>query len=94
MATYHGTGNQEGVRQQPGGETHEDVETLTPLQAHYLRLLEHRLALKTTYQADPSREVWLLRALDRASYSAFRSCIEHGAEGQAKALLTNQHLAN
>lgn len=94
MATYHSTGNQESVQQQPSNEPHGDGETLTPLQAQYLRLLEHRLALKITYQADPGKEAWLLRAIDRAAYSAFRSCIEHGAEAQAKALLENQHSAN
>lgn len=94
MTTYHGTDNQESLQQQPGGGPHGDVETLTPIQAHYLCLLERRLGLKTTYQADPGREVWLLKALDRSVYSAFQSCIEHGAEAQAKAFLNNQHLAN
>jgi hypothetical protein len=68
--------------------------SLTPLQSHYLSVLEQRLALKTTYDADPRKDPWLLKTIDKAAYSAFRSCIEHGVEAQATVLLENRHMVN
>lgn len=91
---YHGAADQQSVQHEPISETYEDVGTLTPLQAQYLSLLEHRLALKVTYQGDPGKQPWLLKIVDRSAYSTFRTCIELGVEAQARALLENQHLAN
>jgi len=37
------------------------IETdLTPLQYHYLSLLQRLVTLKNTYQADPGYEAWIL----------------------------------
>ena len=66
---------------------HGDPGTSTLLQNHYVGLLERLLDRKMSYQVDPQREEWLLKAINRAAYSAFRSCVEYGAEAEARDVL-------
>ena len=83
------------VREGPSGRSKKgSAETLSPLQIHYLGLLEHSINLKNSYQSDPGREEWLLKAINKAAYSAFRSCTENGIEGQARILLGIERQAN
>lgn len=51
-------------------------QTVTPLQYHYMSLLERLTALKNTYQTDPDYEAWMMQAIKKSVYSAFRDCIE------------------
>ncbi len=88
MGTYCGADDKEAEDRQPMMRQSDDVSTTTPLQDHYLRLLERLTYRKGVYQADPGREEWLLKAINTAAYSAFRSCVEQGAEEEARALLT------
>jgi hypothetical protein len=65
----------------------EESEPPTLLQSHYLSLLGRLLTLKEGYQDDPDREEWLLNAVNKSSYSAYCSCVEHGVGSMAKELL-------
>lgn len=66
-----------------------DSEGPTPIQVYYLDSLERLIQLKNSYHEDPGREEWLIKALNNAAYSAYRSCLKHGAEDEAKALVTS-----
>ena len=81
------TGNKGTAHQGDSGQVPGTPPILSPLQLHYLRLLEHSIEVKNSYQAEPGQEKWLLKAINSAAYSAFSSCCEHGAEREAKALL-------
>jgi len=94
MGTYRGAGNKETIHQEHSGQGSGNPETITLLQAHYLGLLERLIDLKNSYQADPGREEWLLKAINKATYSAFRSCVEQEVEAEAKALLSGERQAN
>ncbi len=73
----------------------EGVEqSLTPLQYHYLSLLQRLTALKNSYQTDPDYEAWLMGALKKAIYSTLRDCIEANVGDVAKALLGQEHQVN
>ena len=63
------------------------AETYSPTQVRYLRLLERLTKLKSSYEGDPDREDWLLDAVNKSAYSAYRSCVQNGVEAEAKALL-------
>ena len=82
------------VRQEDSSGRPLNPKDLTLLQVHYLGQLERLINLKESYQADPGREEWLLKAINKAAYSSFRSCIEHDAEAEANALLGREHQAN
>lgn len=94
MGAYYNAGDKGTVPQEQGPRGHGDGATLTLLQVHYLRLLEHLINLKNSYQVDPHREEWLLKVINKAAYSSFRSCVEHAAEAQARGLLGQEHRAN
>ena len=51
-------------------------QSLTPLQYHYLSLLQRLIALKNSYQMDPDFEQWKMDAIKKSIYSALRDCIE------------------
>ena len=65
----------------------EESEPPTLLQSHYLSLLGRLLTLKEVYKDDPDKEEWLLNAVNKSSYSAYCSCVEHGVGSMAKELL-------
>ncbi len=72
----------------------ESDQPLTPLQEHYIALLERLIALKHSYQTDPGFEQWLMGAINKAIYSALRDCIESGIGDMAKELLHQEHQVN
>ena len=72
------------------GDNIWDLEQYSPLQAYYLDSLDRLMKLKATYLADPGHEEWLIKAIDRAAYASFRSCVEHEATEEAKALLDRE----
>lgn len=69
-------------------------KSLTPLQEHYLSLLERLIALKNSYQTDPAFEQWMSHAINKAIYSALRDCIESDIGDMAKQLLHQEHQVN
>lgn len=73
----------------------EGVESpLTPLQFHYLSLLQRLIALKNDYQMDPSYEKWMMDAINKSIYSSLRDCIEANIGDVAKDLLQREHHVN
>ncbi len=72
----------------PSAEGAQAVATPTKLQLHYLDLLGRLQNVKYAYQDDPEQEEWILQAIYKSNYSAFRSCVEHGVEEWAKSVLT------
>tara|TARA_B100000315_G_C14358696_1_gene487449 strand:+ start:122 stop:406 length:285 start_codon:yes stop_codon:yes gene_type:complete len=69
-------------------------QMLTPLQYHYLSLLQRMVAVKNSYQTDASFEGWLMAALNKAIYSTLRDCIEANIGDAAKELLRREHQVN
>ncbi|MCH7736154.1 MAG: hypothetical protein IH963_09835 [Chloroflexi bacterium] len=67
---------------------------LTPLQYHYLSLLQRLVALKNTYQTDADYEAWMMGALNKAVYSTLRDCIEANVGDEAKELLNREQHVN
>ena len=67
---------------------------LTPLQFHYLSLLQRLIALKNDYQTDPSYEKWMMDAINKSIYSSLRDCIEANIGDVAKELLHREHQVN
>ena len=71
------------------------IETdLTPLQYHYLSLLQRLVTLKNTYQADPGYEAWMMDALNKSVYSTLRDCIEANVGDEAKEMLNKEQHVN
>lgn len=94
MANQGNASNKEQVEPQQGDSSYEEPEILTPSQSDYLRVLEQRINLKNSYPADPGHEEWVLKAINRAAYSAFRDCVDNGLEEQAKALVSRDQQSN
>ena len=69
-------------------------QSLTPLQYHYLSLLQRLVALKNSYQMDPEFEQWKMDAIKKSIYSALRDCIEANIGDSAKQLLGQEHQVN
>ena len=69
-------------------------QAVTPLQYHYLSLLERLTALKNTYQTDPDYEAWKMDAIKKSIYSAFRDCIESNVGDAAREILEGEHQVN
>ena len=67
---------------------------LTPLQYHYLSLLQRLVALKNTYQTNPDYEAWMMGALNKAIYSTLRDSIEANVGEEAKELLNREQHVN
>ena len=68
--------------------------TLTPLQCHYLSLLQRVIALQNSYQIDPDYETWMMNAINKAIYSTLRDSIEANIGEAAKELLRKTHQVN
>ena len=64
----------------------EDDE-LNPLQMYGLGLLERVMAVRKSYEDDPSKDAWMMNALNRAVYAAYLDCVDEGVGESAKALL-------
>jgi hypothetical protein len=69
-------------------------QTVTPLQYHYLSLLERLAALKNTYQTDPDYEASMMDAIKKSIYSTFRDCIESNVGDAAREILGAEHQVN
>ena len=69
-------------------------QLLTPLQYHYLSLLQRLIAVKNSYQTDPNFEASLMAAINKAIYSTLRDCIEANIGDAAKELLRREHQVN
>jgi len=67
---------------------------LTPLQYHYLGLLQRLIAVKNSYQTDPDFEAWMMASINRSIYSTLRDCIEANIGDAAKELLRREHQVN
>jgi hypothetical protein len=69
-------------------------QSLTPLQYHYLSLLQRLIDLKNSYQTDPDYEAWLMTAIKKSIYSTLRDCIEANVGDSAKGFLGQEHQVN
>ncbi len=67
---------------------------LTPLQYHYLSLLQRLVTLKNAYQADADYEAWMMGALNKAVYSTLRDSMEANVGEEAKELLNREQPVN
>ena len=67
---------------------------LTPLQYHYLSMLQRLVALKNTYQTDPAYEAWMMGGLNKAIYSTLRDSMEANVGDEAKELLNREQHIN
>ena len=67
---------------------------LTPLQYHYLSLLQRIVTIKNTYQTSPDYEAWKMGALNKAIYSTLRDSIEANVGEEAKELLNREQHVN
>ena len=84
-----------GVEQQAGPQVEDyDIESLTPLQAHYLEALRQLVAVKNEYQSAPDYETWMMESINRSIYSALRDCMEANIGTIAKELLQREHQVN
>jgi hypothetical protein len=92
MATYDRREG-EAVRQDSRAEQ-AYLRPYTHLQLHFLARLERLVALRNSYQTDSPREVWLLKAINRAIYSTLRDCIEAGVGEEARAILKGKNRVN
>jgi len=88
MATQGNASNKDQVEDPQEDWSYEESDALTPSQSQYLRVLEQRISLKNNYLEDPSHEEWVLKAVNRAAYSAYRDCVDNELEEQAKALVS------
>ncbi len=69
-------------------------QSLTPLQYHYLSLLQRLITIKNSYQMDPDFETWIMDAIKKSIYSTLRDCIEANVGDSAKELLKQEHQVN
>ena len=63
---------------------------LTPLQYHYLSLMQRLISLKDRYQDDPVSEEWLMSAINKSIFSTLRDSIEANVGDEAKDMLNPQ----
>ena len=96
-ATEENSTVEQGTVEQVNEETWviDGVESpLTPLQFHYLSLLQRLIALKNDYQTDPAYEKWMMDSINKSIYSALRDCIEANIGDVAKEFLHKEHHVN
>jgi hypothetical protein len=86
--------DQEVVTQENTGVIEGIDQPLTPLQYHYLSLLQRLIAVKNSYQTDPNFEGWLMSGINKAIYSTLRDSIEGNIGDAAKELLRQEHQVN
>ena len=68
-------------------------QPLSPIQYHYLSLLQRLIAVKASYKSDPKCEEWLMSAINKAIYSTLSDSIEANIGDAAKELLRRHYLA-
>ena len=69
-------------------------QPLTPLQYHYLGLLQRLIGMKNSYQTDPNFEAWMMASINKSIYCTLRDCIEANIGDAAKELLRREHQVN
>jgi hypothetical protein len=94
MSTPQESTDQEVVSEENTGVIDGIDQPLTPLQYHYLSLLERLITVKNSYQTDPSFEGWLMSGINKAIYSTLRDSIEANIGDAAKELLGREHQVN
>ena len=94
MSAQQDRADQEIVENQNTGKIEGIELSLTPLQFHYLSLLQRLIAMKNSYQTDPAFAPWMMGAINRAIYSSLRDCIEANIGDAAKELLRREHQVN
>ena len=94
MGKQQGPADPEVVNEQNTSVIEGIDQSLTPLQYHYLSLLQRLIALKNSYQADPDFEGWLMASINKAIYATLRDCIESNTGDSAKELLRREHQVN
>lgn len=85
---------QGAIRNENSGVIEGIDHPLTPLQFHYLSLLQRMIAIKNSYQTDPSFEPWLMNAINKGIFATFRDCIEANIGEAARELLRREHQVN
>ena len=94
MSAYQERADQEVVGTGNEGLIDGIDQPLTPLQYHYLSLLQRLIAVKNSYQTDPNFEAWLMAAINKAIYSTLMDNIEANIGDAAKELLRREHQVN
>ena len=94
MGAQQERADQEVVNEQPGWVIEGIDQPLTPLEYHYLSLLQRLIAVKNSYQTDSSFEGWLMASINKSIYSTLRDCIETNIGDAAKELLRREHQVN
>ncbi len=69
-------------------------QPLTPLQYHYLSLLQRLVSVKNSYQTDPKFEAWMMAAINKSIYATLRDSMEANVGDAAKELLHSEHHVN
>lgn len=83
------------LEEQAGPQVEDlDIESLTPLQTHYLESLRQLIVVKNDYQSGSDYETWMMESINRSIYSALRDCIEANIGTVAKDLLHREHQVN
>lgn len=83
------------LEEQAGPQVEDfDIESMTPLQNHYLESLRQLIVVKNEYQSDSEYEPWMMDSINRSIYSALRDCIEANIGPVAKDLLHREHQVN
>ncbi len=60
---------------------------LSAIQVHYLDKLKRQADLYARYREASDVEKWIIEALSKATYSAYRDCLNNGMEDHAKQLI-------
>ena len=94
MSAQQDRADQEVIESGTTGVVEGIDQDLTPLQYHYLSLLQRLITLKGNYQTDPNFEAWLMGAINKAIYSTLRDSIEANIGDAAKELLRREHQVN
>ena len=94
MSAQQDSADQEVIESGTTGVVEGIDQALTPLQYHYLSLLQRLIALKGSYQTDSSFEAWMMSAINKAIYSTLRDSIEANIGDAAKELLRREHQVN
>ncbi len=94
MSAQQESADQEVVRNESTLLIEGVDQPLTPLQYHYLSLLQRLIATKNSYQTNPEFETWMMEAVKKSVYSALRDCIEANVGDVAKEMLNEEHQVN
>ena len=94
MAAQQEWADQEVLGSEDTGMIEGIDQQLTPLQYHYLSLMQRLIAVKNSYQTDSNFEGWLMAGINKAIYSTLRDSIEANIGDAAKELLRREHQVN